>query len=128
MPARGVRFMDLCGRAGLPAGDVAVGTAFGAAHQGAVFQFEDHLTPSEGHIVQRHLDIVSPQGQLLGDLIGEAVLHLEGLALDPLPAGSIQRLLGIEMEVHQVHHHLHMALGLHIAAHHAEGAHRFAVL
>lgn len=35
---------------------------------------------------------------------------------------------GVEAEVHQVHHHLHVALRLHIGAHHAERAERHAVL
>lgn len=46
----------------------------------------------------------------------------------PLPARRVEGSLGVEAEVHQVHHHLHVALRLHIGAHHAERAERHAVL
>ena len=46
----------------------------------------------------------------------------------PLEAGRVQAVLGVHAVVHGVHHYLHMALGLHEAAHHAEGADGLAIL
>lgn len=34
----------------------------------------------------------------------------------------------VKPEIHQVHDHLHMPLGLHVATHHAERPQRFTVL
>ena len=66
--------------------------------------------------------------ELAGHLHAEPGLHGDGIVPHPLPAGGVQGLLGVQVEVHVVHDHLDVALGLHVAAHDAEGTHGLAVL
>ena len=51
-------------------------------------------------------------------------LHRNAMVPHPLPARRIKCLLGIQMEVHVIHDHLEMALGLHVSAHDAERTYR----
>ena len=71
---------------------------------------------------------MAPGLQLPGDLGTEGGLHQDFLFPDPLPAGSVQRLLRIHAEVDIIHEYLHMALGLHVGPHYAEGPYRLAFL
>ena len=57
----------------------------------------------------------------------KAVLYDKFFILHPLPAGCIQCLLWIQMEINHIHNHLHMSLGLHIAAHDAEWTNCFSI-
>lgn len=112
----------------LEAGDVAVGPGFGTAAQHAVLQTDDHLTAAEA--VGRGLDThpVTHPLQLQHDLGVDAGLHGDAAVPHPLPARRIEALLGIEMKVDGVGHDLQVTLGLHVGAHHAEGADGSALL
>ena len=63
-----------------------------------------------------------------GDIVVKTALHRNCSVSHPLPARRVQSLLGIHVEVDHVHDNLHMALGLHVAAHDAERSDRPVVL
>ena len=54
----------------------------------------------------------------------KARLYLDLFLAYPLPARRIQGLLRVHVVIQRIHDDLHMTLGLHEAAHHAEGAYR----
>ena len=62
------------------------------------------------------------------EVLGCGAFYAHALAAFPFPARRVQRSLWVQAEVHGVHHHLHMALRLHEATHHAEGAYGPAAL
>ena len=66
--------------------------------------------------------------KLPGQFRVKAGFHRHGIIPHPLPPGGVQRLLGVQVEVHIVHDHLHMALGLHVPAHNPKGPHRASVI
>src|SRR4051812_27509565 len=51
----------------------------------------------------------------------DVALDLDLAATGPLPAGGVEALLGVHGVVYRVDDHLHVALGLHVTAHDAEG-------
>ena len=112
----------------LKTGDIAVGAGLGAAHQHAIIQPDDHLPPTEAGGGEIGPDIVAQPLELPGHLHGKPGLHSDSIVPHPLPARGIESLLGVQVEVHVVHDHLDVTLGLHIAPHDSEGAYRPAVL
>jgi len=65
--------------------------------------------------------------QFAAEVRTQAVFHLDVQATEPLPARSVKRLLRVHAVTQGVQNHLHVALRLHEAAHHAERPHRRAV-
>lgn len=70
------------------------------------------------------LHLVAHLRQAQADVGGHLPLQLDALPTGPLHPGSVQALLGVHVVIHRVHHHLHVALGLHEGPHHAERTHR----
>ncbi len=68
--------------------------------------------------VTGHHHLMSPARQGVDQVTRSALLDPNLVPAQPLPTWRIQCRLRIEPEIHQVHHHLHMPLRLHVAAHH----------
>ena len=68
-----------------------------------------------------NLHLVPARRQRLGHILKCLLLDPDLAPAQPLPARGVEGGLGVEAEVHQVHHHLHVSLGLHIAAHDPKG-------
>ena len=102
---------------GSVAGNIAVCPGFRSAHQDAVVHAQNDLSPAEGACVQINSEIMSFPDQSPCDVVVKAAFHGDRSIPHPLPAGRVQGLLGIHVEVDHIHDDLYMSLGLHIAAH-----------
>src|SRR5262245_21216747 len=90
----------------------------------AAVELPDHLAAAELVVVVHRHDVVPAALQLIKRGGREAVFNAHVHPLHDAEARTVTCSLGALIVVGDPHHHLHVALGLHGAAHHAEAHHR----
>ena len=88
--------------------NIAVCPGFRSAHQDAVVHAQNDLSPAKGARTEINTQIMSFPDQSPRDVVVKAAFHGDRSIPHPLPAGRVQSLLGIHVEVDHIHDDLHM--------------------
>src|SRR5688572_28030476 len=81
----------------------------------------DDLAAAKGGWVMIDGDAMAAGGEALNDMARRLVHQVHTAIALPTPAGRVERSLGMHPVGEAVDNDLGVALGLHVAAHHAEG-------
>src|SRR5690349_4718139 len=99
-----------------------------ARREVAVVESPDRLAAPELVVVVNHDQFMAALPQPVQRARAESILHADLQPLEPPEPWTVTGCLRVLAVVGDPHHHLHMALWLHRAAHHAEAHQRRAVL